>query len=178
MALRITLTIEDIASAGGVSEAIVDYCDNERDMASSTHCDDMSNAIEAFNCGYAVYVSCIDGTCIRSENPTGSSPPEEVRITHSGERYVVTEWSDDSIVYLACPTATECFEHPEAAVQMIRSVEEKIHNICPDEKEHWARLGYVMRDVAQTLAPLIAPEKTGGNLPMFSSFEKINPKKL
>lgn len=157
MAFRITLTIADIVSAGGISEAIVDYCDNENDMASSTHCDDMNNAIEAFNCGYAVYVSCTDGTCIRSENATDSSPPEEVRITHSGERYVTTEWSDHSIVYLSCPTAMECFEHPEAAMQMIQSIEGKIHNFYPDEDELWARLGYMMRDIAQTLAPLIAP---------------------
>jgi hypothetical protein len=126
-------------------------------MASAPHCDHKENAIAAFNDGRAIYVCPEDGTYIEARNPSVDSAPEEIRTALNGEKYIITAWSDESCVYLCCPTLCQCLDAPEAATELILAAEAGTHKKYNSDADAWRVVTYKLRDVAQMLAPLIAP---------------------
>jgi len=154
---RITIGIDEVAIYGSIPKAIIAHCENTYHMASASHCDHTGNAIAAFNDGQAIYVSPDDGTYIEAQNPSADSAPEEIRVALNGEKYVITEWSDESCVYLCCPTLCQCLDAPEAATELILAAESGTHKKYYCDVDAWRVLAYKLRDAAQMLAPLIAP---------------------
>ena len=97
----VTLTIDDVFSAGSVELAIVSWAQSHDDVNAGPE----KSALVGLNEGARIYIDTADGrTCVQIG--AESTDPDAI-MDIGGSYYTVSDWSDTSVVELEVPTIDE-----------------------------------------------------------------------
>lgn len=144
---HITIDLDDVVIAGGVSQAIIAWCERSDDTSSgivgpsfstsgpgsgwSRQHDADDFAQRAIEEGALYYLDASDGRLIEAEEVSEDECDEDGEWptdTFSAmdgcryRRYRLTEWSENSVVCLTCPDVEEAIEHPHEVAEMAQAV--------------------------------------------------------
>lgn len=126
-----TLTLNDVIRAGGkVADAIIRWSEDHPQVASGTNpaaeASGMTQSEYALSAGALEYIDADDGRAIGQVAPTDDTPEDEILWDIGGTRYLVGEWTDESVVRLEVPTLDKALEHVEI-VRHMSDVAERYH---------------------------------------------------
>ena len=78
----------------------------------------MTDANYALHEGALAYLDADDGRVKGQEAPTDDTPEDEILCDIGGSKYLIGEWSDESVVELVVPSIDDAAEYPEIARHM------------------------------------------------------------
>ena len=117
----VTLTIDDVFSAGSVELAIVSWAQGNDGINAGIE----QNAVDGLNQGARIYIDTADGcTC---EQIGAQSTDPDAMMDIGGSYYTVSDWSQASVVELEVPTIDEALEQPYVARKMARAAKSTHH---------------------------------------------------
>jgi len=111
----VTLTIDDVFSAGSVGLAIIAWAQS----ADGVNAGNEENADVGLNQGARIYIDSADGRTCEQVNAVSTDPDALMDI--GGSYYTISDWSEYSVVELAVPTINEALERPDVARKMARA---------------------------------------------------------
>ena len=117
----VTLTIDDVFSAGSVELAIVSWAQTNDDVNAGPE----KSALVGLNEGARIYIDTADGRTCEQIGAESTDPDAIMDI--GGSYYTVSDWSDTSVVELEVPTIDEALERPDVARKMARAAKSTHH---------------------------------------------------
>lgn len=78
----------------------------------------MTDADHALSMGAVEYIDADDGRVKAQVKPTDDTPEDEILEDIGGSRYLVGDWSDESVVELAVPDIEDAVAYPDIARHM------------------------------------------------------------
>lgn len=128
----VTLTIDDVFSAGSVEMAIVSWAQGTNDINAGSE----KSALVGLNEGARIFIDSGDGrTC---EQVSAESTDPDAIMDIGGSYYTVSAWSETSVVELEVPTIDEALERPDVARKMARAAKSTHH--AESDITGWAEL--------------------------------------
>ncbi len=162
----VELDIDDVRKAGGVPEAIKKWSEESDSVASGVVGQEFSTSgpgtgwskqhgpeewsREAFNGGALYYIDESDGRLRAAEDAEGEEATDDndVYTDIGGGSYRVGDWSDESVVRLACPDIEDASRYQDIAAEMAKAVWD-CHDAASD-REAWGELVKAISDLHHT----------------------------
>lgn len=117
----VTLTIDDVFSAGSVELAIVSWAQGNDGVNAGPE----KSALVGLNEGARIYIDTADGrTC---EQIGAESTDPDAMMDIGGSYYTISDWSEYSVVELEVPTIDGALERPDVARKMARAAKSTHH---------------------------------------------------
>lgn len=128
----VTLTINDVFSAGSVELAIVSWAQGQDGVNAGTE----QNAVVGLNEGARIYIDSADGRTCEQVNAESTDP--NARMDIGGSYYTISDWSEYSVVELEVPTIDEALERPDVARKMAGAA--KAWHFAESDLSGWTEL--------------------------------------
>jgi hypothetical protein len=132
MMAMVTLTIDDVFSAGSVELAIVSWSQGQDGVNAGKE----ENADVGLNEGARIYIDSADGRTCEQVGAEITNPDALMDI--GGSYYTISDWSEYSVVELEVPTIDEALERPEVARKMARAA--KLTHHAESDLDGWKEL--------------------------------------
>lgn len=128
----VTLTIDDVFSAGSVELAIVSWAQGVDGVNAGSE----KSALVGLNEGARIFIDSGDGRTCEQVGAESTDPDAIMDI--GGSYYTVSDWSETSVVELEVPTIDEALERPDVARKMARAAKSTHH--AESDITAWAEL--------------------------------------
>jgi hypothetical protein len=136
-----TLTIDDVRSAGSVRDAIILWAETHDLVASGEE-----GYKSALNTGSLAYIDPDDGRAIGQVAPDDDTPEDEILHDIAGVAYLVSEWTEKSVVELEVPNINDAVDYPEIARAM--SISAQRYHADRSDANAWIELIEQLDEIA------------------------------
>ena len=154
----VTLTIDDVFSAGSVELAIVSWAQSSDGVNAGPE----KSALVGLSEGARIFIDSGDGRTCEQVGAESTDPDAIMDI--GGSYYTVSDWSETSVVELEVPTIDEALERPDVARKMARAAKSTHH--AESDTSAWMELIEELDEIEGAVQTLRAygPMITGDNI--------------